>query len=211
MKRRKARALSVRLYCIRYYYYYYHCFVWFMHRLRWNLFICVYPQTNFSDVQSKRVAGRYARIHPFKYTYLRPYIDQVQQQLIIHAASIEIVFFFFSLFVHSFWTTWKACSSHRAYLKYFSIFNQLNFILFFQFDVCLSSTQSISLSLMMLNREWPWNVPNNNTYIQNPGEEEKKKKKIIIQIVPAIEFVRDARHLKRTKSDTTLWFFFSFF
>lgn len=38
MKRRKARALSVQLYCIWYYYYYYYCFVWFMHRLHWNLY-----------------------------------------------------------------------------------------------------------------------------------------------------------------------------
>lgn len=28
---------------------------------------------------------------------------------------------------------------------------------------------------MMLNREWPWNVPNNKTYIQNPEEEEEGK------------------------------------
>lgn len=114
-----------------------------MHRLHWNLYIYTYisvypdPQTNFSDVQSERVARRYARI-PFKHTYTLSsdvcaclYIDQVQQQLIIHTASIEISwysFFFFFFFVYSFWDHLKSVQLASGILEIFSHLQSIEFV-----------------------------------------------------------------------------------
>lgn len=56
-----------------------------------GIYICI--STNEFLRRAKQKSGREVCTYPSIQIYLRPYIDQVQQQLIIHAASIEIFFF----------------------------------------------------------------------------------------------------------------------